>query len=99
MASIFYRKDMIQPGLGYFYVCDLDIPAEAEAPLEWVFREMNAVDGTETCCRLKVRSMSVGDVVVHEGKAWECAPAGWEEVTNNPVDLAFLVGVHEVRKA
>jgi hypothetical protein len=34
------------------------------AAAENIYRDMNAVDGTERCIRLKVRSMSVGDVIV-----------------------------------
>jgi len=52
------------------------------ADLEALFREMNAVGGTETCCRLRVRSMSVGDVAIDvaTGEAWYCAAFGWERV-------------------
>ena len=47
-----------------------------------VFREMNAVDGTETCCKLRVRSMSVGDVLVAEnGISYLCESAGWKRIT------------------
>lgn len=51
-----------------------------DAPsLEEIFREMNAVDGDELCCQLKVRSMMPGDVVVDEqDDVWFCAAAGWE---------------------
>lgn len=51
-----------------------------------VFRMMNAVDGSELCCKLGVRSMSVGDVLVEErpdgrfGRAMACDPVGWKEV-------------------
>jgi len=50
--------------------------------LETLFREMNCVDGTETCCRLRVRSLSVGDVAIDpSGSAFYCASCGWEPVT------------------
>ena len=54
-----------------------DVPAEE---LEAVFREMNAVDGTELCCKLGVRSMSVGDVAVKDGVAHYCCGMGWAAV-------------------
>lgn len=49
------------------------------ADLEALFDDMQAVRGAETCCRLRVRPMSVGDVVIEEatGEAWYCAPVGW----------------------
>lgn len=51
--------------------------------LEAVFRDMNAVDGDEVCCMLKVRSMSVGDLVIthvddQNERAYYCAPTGWK---------------------
>lgn len=54
-----------------------------EGGLEVVFRDMNAVDGDELCCTLKVRSMSVGDVVIthvddQNERAYYCAPSGWK---------------------
>jgi len=57
--------------------------ALVDAPdLEDLFREMNNVDGTETCCKLEIRSMSVGDVAIDEsGEAHYCAGSGWEPVT------------------
>lgn len=52
--------------------------------LEALFREMSAVEGTETCCKMKVRSMSVGDVAVDtrvgQGVAYYCASYGWRPV-------------------
>ncbi len=52
------------------------------AGLEQVFRLMNVVDGTELPVKLKVRSLSVGDVVVEKasGKKWYCASIGWKEI-------------------
>jgi hypothetical protein len=50
--------------------------------LEVVFRQMNAVDGTELCCKLRVRSMSVGDVAVDAaGVAHLCCSCGWAETS------------------
>lgn len=46
------------------------------------FRQMNAVDGTELCCQLRVRSMSVGDVAVDSnGVAHLCCSMGWAETS------------------
>jgi hypothetical protein len=52
-----------------------------------VFRMMNAVDGSELCCKLGVRSMSVGDLLVEVssdgfqfGRTVACDPLGWREV-------------------
>lgn len=59
------------------------VVAEVEAlDHECVFEAMNAVDGTELCCRLRVRSMSVGDLLqdVATGEILACAPCGWEKV-------------------
>lgn len=55
--------------------------------LETLFREMNVVDGTELPIKLRVRSMSVGDVAVEEGsgRAHYCASVGWSEVATEGV--------------
>jgi len=45
-----------------------------------VFRAMNAVDGSELCCKLHVRSMSVGDIAVIDGVAHYCCSTGWAQV-------------------
>lgn len=48
--------------------------------LEDLFRIMNAVDGTEHCCVIDVRSMSVGDIAIDEsGQAHFCASMGWKQ--------------------
>jgi len=65
---------------------------------EQVFRPMNAVDGTEIPVKLKVRSMSCGDVVVDmkTSKAWVCASAGWDELPEGFTDqLPEAAGLHE----
>lgn len=81
--TVMYRLDMPPPGADPAHVnlADYREVGEVEAPdLEALFREMNCVDGTETCCKLRVRSMSVGDVAIDvaTGTVWYCAPAGWE---------------------
>jgi hypothetical protein len=54
--------------------------------LEDVFRQMNNVDGTELPAKLKIRSLSVGDVAVVNGAASLCMPTGWQRI-----DDPFLV--------
>ena len=50
--------------------------------LEHLFRELNAVDGTEVCCKMGVRSMSVGDVAIdtRDDTAYYCEGVGWTTV-------------------
>lgn len=54
----------------YFqYVATYDIRGmggSLPAIAERIWRDMNAVDGTERCVSLQVRSMSIGDVVVFD---------------------------------
>jgi len=47
-----------------------------------VFNMMNAVEGIELCCQLRVRSMSVGDLLqdVATGAVIGCCGCGWKEV-------------------
>lgn len=76
----------------YEHACTVDGLDREEA-----FRAMNAVDGdpdTEVCVRSRVRSMSVGDVlieVLHEEEChvWVCMPFGWEELRSQERSLAF----------
>jgi hypothetical protein len=87
LVNVFYRKDFGRVDLAdvkagdYDYVCDLRIGfSDTDAALGVTFGEMNAVHGDETCCRLRLRSMSVGDVVAVEGRAYLCASFGWKEI-------------------
>ena len=48
--------------------------------LERVYRIHNTVDGTERNAKLRVRSLSVGDVVEVEGARWAVATLGFEPV-------------------
>lgn len=50
--------------------------------LEKVYREMNIVDGSkdERGYRLKVRSMSVGDLVKIKGRTFRVDNVGWSEI-------------------
>lgn len=54
-----------------------------------VFRQMNVVDGTELPVRLRVRSMSVGDVIinVNEAKAFVVASFGFDELASDVYKL------------
>lgn len=81
MATIFYgKRNPFNPTLypdvmytSFVPVCEL--PTD---DLEVIFREMNVVDGMEIPIDLKVRSLSVGDLVVVDGKGYLCAGCGWE---------------------
>jgi hypothetical protein len=84
-CTVYYRKNFT-PSFTVPESVDLNdyrrITSLPTTDLETVFREMNVVDGTEMPVRLKVRSLSVGDVVVtDDGQAWYCAAVGWEKVT------------------
>lgn len=83
--KVYYAKDMMQ---GYktpaFKASDYDEVALMDAfDLGDLFRQMNAVEGDEICVSMMLRSMSCGDVAVDmaTGKAYFCAPIGWEQVT------------------
>ena len=56
--------------------------------LEEVFRQFNRVDGTEFISRydLQIRSLSVGDVVYIDGRAFICDMFGWAEVSGDFLD-------------
>jgi hypothetical protein len=60
--------------------------------LSTLFREMNVVDGTELPVKLKVRSLSVGDIVmdVMARKCWYCSPVGWTELDQKCHDILEL---------
>lgn len=92
LANIFYRKqpnfrDVSPDSLcasDFDYVCDFQPSIlSQDGALGQVFCEFNAVDGTETCCKLRLRSMSVGDVVRTTDGVFLCASAGWEPVTGD----------------
>lgn len=97
LVNVFYRREFGRVDVAdvkasdYDYVCDLQVTGETPG-LEYAFREMNAVDGTETCCKLRVRSMSVGDVVVMPGGAFLCMSTGWNQITE-VADFAARVKV------
>lgn len=52
----------------------------AEATLEAVWREQVIVHGSERPARLRHRSLTVGDVVQLEDRAWAVDLTGWREV-------------------
>lgn len=81
--KVFYAKDAMA---GYkvpnFSPADYDevVVVEAEC-LNDLFRKMNVVDGDELPVRMKIRSMSCGDVAIDEaGKKYFCALVGWNEL-------------------
>lgn len=81
--KVFYAKDAMA---GYkvpnFTLCGYDEVAVIEAEcLDDLFRKMNVVDGTELPLKMKIRSMSCGDVAIDEtGRKFFCALVGWTEL-------------------
>jgi hypothetical protein len=51
--------------------------------LDWLFRQFNRVDDNELISLLGIRtpSLSVGDAVEIDGRKYNCAGIGWEEVS------------------
>ena len=77
--------DMLELVDEYNVTTDLSGPAVYARVAEIVFREHNAVDGSERNVKLKLRSLSVGDVLEitpADGptRAYACAPLGWKEL-------------------
>lgn len=66
-----------------------DIATLETENLDTLFREMNVVDGTELPVQLKVRSMSVGDIVIDlkARKAFYCSSVGWTELDQKCHDI------------
>ena len=63
------------------YTYDRPETATVEQVLETVYRENNAVDGSEENVKRQKRSLSVGDVVIVNGRsAHKVASMGFEEV-------------------
>jgi len=60
-----------------------NIVAEA---LEQTFREFNVVEEGDSHIARECRSLSVGDVVVAEGKTYLCAQIGWTEIPTEKID-------------
>ena len=58
----------------------IEVPDEEKNPLEWVFREMNVVDGNEMPIKLKCRSMMMGDTVEINGEVHLCESVGWKKL-------------------
>ena len=92
LANIFYRREFSRVDAAevfegdYDYMCDYQPSILSDdSVLGQAFREFNAVDGTEICCRLRMRSMSVGDVVRTSDGVFLC---GWTELTGD-VAAAF----------
>jgi hypothetical protein len=53
--------------------------------LERIWRENNAVDGWEVNVKLNKRSLSVGDVVLVRGEAWEAQSFGFGRLTDTSI--------------
>lgn len=52
-----------------------------EGVLDQVFDLHQTVRGTERNCQLRIRSLSVGDVVRLGDRAWACDRVGWREIS------------------
>jgi len=83
--KVYYVKDMLN---GYrtpaFKASDYTEVGIIEAfDAGDLFTQMNVVEGDELPVKMGIRSMSCGDVAVDmaTGKAYFCAPVGWEQVT------------------
>ena len=66
-----------------------DNPEVPSNILELVWTDHNAVSGTERCCQLRIRSLSVGDVVQLDDRAFACESIGWVEI--KPEQMRLLV--------
>jgi hypothetical protein len=76
--------------------------AGAEAPhetLERVFAGFNAGSRQEMPVFLaaRVRSLSVDDFVVLDGKAWKCEGAGWSEIALSRIEVAIAENTQGAR--
>jgi len=57
--------------------------AQLEDPkriLKFVYRECNRVDGSEWISGKKLRSMSVGDMIMMDNVVYVCCMAGWKTI-------------------
>lgn len=83
-VEVFYKKYQI-PFVNNIYerITEFEVE-ETSIPkiLEKVYREMNIVHGKENerAYRLKVRSMSVGDLVKIRGRTFRVDNVGWSEI-------------------
>jgi hypothetical protein len=90
---VMYAKDMrdipfdckgVAKRSSYWTVVNYPVPESAaytNERLEYIWRQMNVVDGTELPITLKCRSMSVGDIAIDiDGQGWIVASVGWEKV-------------------
>jgi hypothetical protein len=64
-------------------VFKIEIPDDCEEPLEYIFRVMNIVDGSEKelPTKLKCRSMMVGDIVILNDEVHYCDSFGWKKLS------------------
>jgi hypothetical protein len=82
---VYYRKSLRDVGFAIsntVNMADYEMIGTINADsLEHLYRDMNAIDGTETCCKMRVRSMSVGDIAIDaDGISHYCASFGWAAV-------------------
>jgi hypothetical protein len=77
-------------------VDEFELPAErfpqpGDDALEHVFRIHNAVDGTERNVGLGLRSLSVGDVVKLDERAFAVDSIGWTEIDADEIRIESLI--------
>lgn len=66
--------------------------------LDAIWRQNNAVDGTEVNVQNEARSLSVGDVVGINGVLWLVESLGWTELEGLPGELVTAENVTERRE-
>lgn len=76
-AKIYYTSKLFEDGGTYTLVATLEVKdADPMEALELLFKQFNVGDRAG----LRIRSMSVRDVVELDGVCYECKGAGWEKV-------------------
>jgi hypothetical protein len=71
-----------------------DVELQQQQVLGRVWREQNAVDGSERPVRLGHRSLSVGDVVQLDGRAFAVRSLGWRQIDPARIRRAASVTIH-----
>lgn len=97
LYRVFYNTASARSGLPTMKNISIDIISEKykeialveTESLDTLFREMNVVEGDELPVKLKIRSMSVGDIVLNvvTDKASYCAATGWADLDDRTTQL------------
>ncbi len=81
MVPVIYIEGLFQePTVFEFPLPYVQQLKEDEKALDYIFRQCNAVDGTEWICNQKLRSMCVGDMIKIDGDLWIVMGSGWKKV-------------------